>query len=249
MGRRRLLWSAAGLAAFFLAWEGMARSGLVSPLLLPPPSRVPEAMLGEIRAGYWLEMIGHSLGHYLIGLGLGSVLGIGAGIACALSARTEAATAWIVRMLRPIPAIAWTPFAIIWFGVSETAASFIIAITVFWLNFFASQTAVRSVDKDLLEMGAVFGHGGLWARLTKLVVPGASPGILAGLRAGLGQGWMTVVAAELFGIPGIGQRMMEASGLLATHIVVLYMVTIAGLYGVTDFLFMTMQKRVLAWQR
>ena len=249
MGRSRMVWSAGGLAVFFSLWEGMARTGLVSALLLPPPSRVPAALLSEINAGYWLEMIGHSLGHYLIGLAVGSVLGIGAGIACALSARTEAATAWVVRMLRPIPAIAWTPFAIIWFGVSETAASFIIAITVFWLNFFATQTAVRAVDKDLLEMGAAFGHAGLWEKLSKLVIPGASPGILAGLRAGLGQGWMTVVAAELFGIPGIGQRMMEASGLLATHVVVLYMVTIAALYGITDFLFLHLQNRALEWQR
>jgi len=108
---------------------------------------------------------------------------------------------------------------------------------------------VRAVDPDLLEMGAAFGHTGLWEKLSKLVIPGASPGILAGLRAGLGQGWMTVVAAELFGIPGIGLRMMEASGLLATHVVVLYMVTIAALYGFTDFIFLRLQNRALAWQR
>ncbi len=249
MGWSRVGLSATGLVAFFVAWEALARSGIAPGLLLPPPSRLPEAIVGEIKAGYWLAMIGHSLWHYLIGLTVGSVLGIGFGIACALSVRTEAATAWVVRMLRPIPAIAWIPFAIIWFGVTETAAAFIIAITVFWLNFFATLTAVRSVDKDLLEMGAAFGQTGLGARLSKLVLPGAAPGILAGMRAGLGQGWMTVVAAELFGIPGIGLRMMEASGLLATHVVVLYMVTIAALYGLTDFLFVRLQDRLLEWQR
>ncbi len=249
MGWSRVGLSAAGLVAFFVAWEALARSGIAPGLLLPPPSRLPEAIASEIKAGYWLAMIGHSLWHYSIGLTVGSVLGIGFGIACALSARTEAATAWVVRMLRPIPAIAWIPFAIIWFGVTETAAAFIIAITVFWLNFFATLTAVRSVDKDLLEMGAAFGQGDLWPRLFKLVLPGAAPGILAGMRAGLGQGWMTVVAAELFGIPGIGLRMMEASGLLATHVVVLYMVTIAALYGLTDFLFVRLQNRLLEWQR
>jgi NitT/TauT family transport system permease protein len=68
------------------------------------------------------------------------------------------------------------------------------------------------------------------------------------MRAGLGQGWMTVVAAELFGIPGIGQRMMEASSLLATDIVVVYMLTIAALYATFDFLFMAVQRRLLRWQ-
>ena len=82
-----------------------------------------------------------------------------------------------------------------------------------------------------------------------MILPGAAPGILSGLRAGLGQGWMTVVAAELFGIQGIGQRMIEASGLLATDIVILYMFSIALLYGVSDYIFVRIQERVLAWQR
>lgn len=246
---KRTLLSALGLIAFFAAWEGLARSGLVPNLLVPPPSRVPAALMAEIRTGIWLRMVGASLFHYTAGLLLGSALGIAAGVATALSDRFDALTAWVVRTLRPIPAIAWVPFAILWFGVTETAASFIISVTVFWLNFFATVAAVRAVDKDLIEMVRAFGHVSLWARLSKIILPAASPGILGGLRAGLGQGWMTVVAAELFGIPGIGLRMMEASGLLATHVVVLYMVTIAALYGLTDFLFVRLQSKVLAWQR
>ncbi len=85
--------------------------------------------------------------------------------------------------------------------------------------------------------------------MRKVILPGAAPGILSGLRAGLGQGWMTVVAAELFGIEGIGQRMMEASGLLTTEIVVLYMFSIALLYGISDYVFVRIQQKILAWQR
>lgn len=245
----RVLLSALGLAAFFALWEGAARSGLVSSFLAPPPSRIPAALISEIKAGFWLQMIGDSLGHYLIGLFMGSAAGIALGVAVAMSPFIDTVLAWVIRMLRPIPSIAWVPFAIIWFGLTETAASFVISITVFWLNFFATVTAVRSIDKDLIEMAKSFGHTSLAARVTKVILPAASPGIFGGFRAGLGQGWMTVVAAELFGIPGIGLRMMEASGLLATHVVVLYMVTIAGLYGITDFLFMRVQQKVLAWQR
>lgn len=241
--------SALGLLAFFALWEGVARSGLVSPLLVPPPSRVPAALLTEIQTGNWLTIVASSLNHYAAGLLVGSVLGIAAGVATALSPALDSFVAWIIRTLRPIPAIAWTPFAIIWFGVTETAAAFIISITVFWLNYFATVAAVRQVDKDLIEMGHAFGQGALWARLLKIILPAASPGIFGGLRSGIGQGWMTVVAAELFGIPGIGQRMMEASGLLATQVVVLYMLTIATLYGLTDVLFMLVQRKVLAWQR
>lgn len=241
--------SALGVAIFLLLWEALAHSGIVPARLLPSPSSVPAAFLAELRSGTWTAMVLASLSHYLTGLALGSLLGIAFGTAAAMNATWNALQAWVVRMLRPIPAIAWIPFAIIWFGVSESAASFLISLTVFWINYYATYSAVRGVDKDLIELSYAFGQGGLVPRLFKIILPGALPGIMSGLRAGLGQGWMTVVAAELFGIPGLGMRMMEASGLLATHIVVLYMVTIALLYGVSDFLFMQVNNRVLSWQR
>lgn len=240
---------ALGVVVLLAAWEGVARSGVIPMSLIPAPSAVPAALVNEIRIGVWPAMVAASLNHYLIGLFTGSLLGVGFGAAAAQWPRYDALQSWIVRVLRPIPAIAWIPFAIIWFGVSETAAAFLIALTVFWINYFAAYAAVRGVDKDLIELGQAFGHGGWFACLFKIVLPGALPGIMSGLRAGLGQGWMTVVAAELFGIPGVGMRMMEASGLLATHVVVLYMATIALLYGVSDFLFVSLEKRVLAWRR
>ena len=110
-------------------------------------------------------------------------------------------------------------------------------------------TAVQAVDKDLIEVARAFGHRSMTALLRKVILPGAAPGILSGLRAGLGQGWMTVVAAELFGIAGIGQRMIEASGLRASEVVVLYMFSIALLYGVSDYIFVRIQDRLLEWQR
>jgi NitT/TauT family transport system permease protein len=194
-------------------------------------------------------MVLASLRHYAAGVILGSVLGIAAGITVGRMRRLEAAQSWLVRVLRPIPPLAWIPFAIIWFGVSETAAMFIISIGVFWINYYTALGAVHAVDRELIELAQAFGHKSALALLIKVILPAASPALLSGLRAGIGQGWMTVVAAELFGIPGIGQRMIEASGLLATDIVILYMLTISALYALTDVLFVAMRKRVLAWQR
>ncbi|NNG03628.1 MAG: ABC transporter permease [Inquilinus sp.] len=219
----------------------------MNAVLVPPPSDVVPALFRELESGMWAGVVVASLRHYLAGVAIGSLLGIAAGIAVGLSPKVEAAQAGIARVLRPIPPLAWIPFAIIWFGVSETAAGFIIAIGVFWLNYFSALGAVRQIDPGLIELAHSFGQGGLWRRLAKIVLPGAAPGILTGLRAGLGQGWMTVVAAELFGIPGIGQRMMEASGLLATDIVALYMLTIAALYSLSDLVFQRLTRRALAW--
>lgn len=242
---------ATGLAAFLLLWESFARwSGdPVGSGLIPAPSAVPGAFLSEWGYGFWQDMVVASFSHYAVGLLIGSFLGVCFGVFVALMPRVAATQGWIVRIVRPIPPLAWIPFAIIWFGVSETAAAFIISIGIFWINYFAALTAVQSVDKDLIEVARAFGHKSAFARLFKVVLPAASPGILGGLRTGLGQGWMTVIAAELFGIPGIGQRMIEAAGLLATDVVVLYMITIGALYGITDYLFMMAQNRLLAWQK
>jgi len=246
---RRHLYGFAGLVLFLLAWELLVASGLVESTLLSPPSSIPATLASEISLGFWQKMILASLAHYSVGLFLGSTLGVIAGVSVALFPRFDAAQAWVARVLRPIPPLAWIPFAIIWFGVSETAAAFIISIGIFWINYFTAHAAVRAVNPDLIEVAVSFGHKSLFRRLQKVILPASAPGILSGIRAGLGQGWMTVVAAELFGITGIGQRMMEAAGLLATQVVIVYMLTIALLYGLSDIAFVTIQNRVLRWQR
>lgn len=245
----RYFLASSGLVGFLLIWEGIARSGWVETHLLPPPFSLPETLLSEIQEGFWQKMVLASLRHYSIGFVLGSVLGVTLGVAVALLPKVEASQAWLARVFRPIPPLAWIPFAIIWFGITETAAAFIIAIGIFWINYFTAMAAVQAVDKDLIEVARAFGHRSFFALLRKVILPGAAPGILSGVRAGLGQGWMTVVAAELFGIAGIGQRMIEAAGLLASEVVILYMFSIALLYGVSDYIFVRIQNRILEWQR
>lgn len=246
--RRSLGLGATGLGAFLLLWEGVVRTGLVSQAFLPAPSQIPAALLREIRSGFWLGSIQSSLGHYLAGLLVGAVLGIALGVVTGQSRAAEAFLSWVVRLLRPIPGLAWVPFAIIWFGVSTPAAVFIVAIGVFWICYFATLGAVRAVDRDLIEVADAFGYHSTVAKLAKIVLPAAAPGILAGFRTALGQAWMAVVAAEIFGVAGLGQRMMQASSLLATDIVVVYMITMAALYGVIDTVFVLVQGRILAWK-
>jgi len=245
---RRLGLAAAGLALFLAIWEAGPRLGLVNPAFLPPPSVIPGAFWKEITSGVWFGAVLSSLSHYLVGLAAGVGCGIALGIASGMFRWFESATAWIVRVLRPFPGLAWVPFAIIWFGVQTSAAVFIIAIGVFWIVFFATQGAVRGVDRDLIEGAQAFGFRSSTARLVKILLPASTPGILVGVRTALGQAWMAVVAAELFGVPGVGQRMMQASSLLATDIVVVYMLTMAGLYGLFDSAFVALQGWLLRWK-
>jgi len=243
-----LLLPLAGLAAFLGLWEVVPRLGLVNAAFLPPPSVLPAAFWREIASGAWPEAIRSSLGHYTVGLVTGSALGVGLGVVTGMYRRMESLTSWVVRLLRPIPGLAWVPFAIIWFGVAPSAAVFIIAVGVFWIVYFAAHGAVRSVDRDLIEVADAFGFRSGPERLIKVLLPAATPGILVGLRTAIGQAWMAVVAAEIFGVAGLGQRMMQASSLLATDIVVVYMLTMAGLYGLLDTAFVALQGWLLRWK-
>ena len=245
---RRLVLSCLGLLAFLGLWEAIPRLGLVNPAMLPGPSAIPPAFLKEVASGAWTRAVASSLSHYASGLVIGAGLGVALGIVTGMNRDAESATAWIVRVLRPIPGLAWVPFAIIWFGVNTPAAIFIIAIGVFWIVYFAAHGAVRAVDRDLVEVAEAFGFHSGPQRLRKILLPAATPGILVGLRTALGQAWMAVVAAEIFGVSGLGQRMMQASSLLATEIVVVYMLTMAALYGLLDTGFVALQNWLLRWK-
>lgn len=239
---------ALGLLLFLGIWEAVPRLGLAPPTLLPAPSMLPAAFMRELKNGVWMTSVGLSLGHYLAGLTCGVVIGVALGVATGLWRRLEEALAWVVRVLRPIPGLAWVPFAILWFGVEQAAAIFIISVGVFWIVFFAAQGAIRGVDRELVELADAFGFRSAREKLVKVLLPAAAPGILVGVRTALGQAWMAVVAAELFGVSGLGQRMNQASSLLATDIVVVYMLTMAALYGLIDTLFVALQSRLLSWK-
>jgi NitT/TauT family transport system permease protein len=250
MGRsRKFTLAALGFTVFLLLWEALPWFGAISADSLPPPSAMPGAFYRELRSGIWLAALESSLSHYLLGLVIGCALGVLLGLLTGLWHSVEATLSWVVRILRPIPGLAWVPFAILWFGIEPAAAVFIIGIGVFWISYFAALSAVHAVDRDLIEVADAFGFKRADQRLRKVILPAAAPGILGGLRTAIGQAWMAVVAAEIFGVPGLGNRMMQASNLLASDIVVIYMATMALLYGLIDTAFVAMQNRLLKWKQ
>lgn len=246
---RRPLLGLTGFVAFISFWWFAYHQGWTPGNTLPNPLTLPQDFLREWRSGVWLKSVRSSLIHYLWGLGTGTGLGLSVGVAAGIFRTFDELHSWVARVLRPIPPLAWVFFAIAWFKVSHAGAAFVIAIGVFWVNYFASYAAVKSVDPDYLELARSFGHKSLWGRLSTIILPSASPGILAGVRTGLGQAWMILIAAELLGVPGMGQEMNAAASLLAFQPVAVYMLTISAFYTVGDILFRVLESRLLRWQK
>lgn len=252
MGPRRhlrtVILGIVGLLVFLALWKGSETFEWVRRGTMPDPFLVPTAAIDEIRSGRLMPAIWSSLVHYLWGLGFGTLLGFAIGALAATLRWFDEFHGYLARILRPIPPLAWVVFAIAWFQVSHAGAAFVISIGVFWVNYFATYSAVRNVDPRFYELAQAFGHGGYIWRTAKVTLPAALPGILSGVRTGVGQAWMTLIAAELLGVPGMGQEMNAAAGVGAYEAVVVYMLAISAVYALSDMVFGMIEGRLLRWR-
>jgi ABC-type nitrate/sulfonate/bicarbonate transport system permease component len=245
---RRVAFGIGGITVFLLLWKASGDLEWVRRGTMPDPLAVPEAARDEWISGRLLPAIGSSLIHYIWGLSLGTVFGFLVGGLAATLRWFDEAHYYLARLLRPIPPLAWVVFAIAWFQVSHAGAAFVISIGVFWVNYFATYTAVQNIDPRYYELARAFGQGQYLQRTLKVTLPAAAPGIMGGMRAGVGQAWMTLIAAELLGVPGIGQEMNSAAGVGAYEAVVVYMLAISAVYALSDMMFSSIETMVLKWR-
>jgi len=154
----------------------------------------------------------------------------------------------VIRVLRPIPPLAWIAFAIVWFGVGNTGATFIVAIGAFWVNYYNTESGVEGVSSNLIEVAASLGVEDDVRMERTVVLPGAAPSILTGIRTSIGQCWMVVVAAELFGAPGVGYQIIQAAQNLRLDISVAYMIVISAVFIASDVLFRRVEASILEWR-
>jgi NitT/TauT family transport system permease protein len=243
---QRALFGIAGIAGFVALW--WVASLFQPSYILPSPFAVAETFYAEAASGEMLTAIGQSARHWLPGTVVGTTLGIAAGVGFAWSSTADDISAPIVRLLRPVPPLALIGFAIAWFGINHAGAAFIIAVGAFWINFYAAYGGVEGVSDDLLDVARSLGVDGDLELLRSVVVPAASPEILTGARTGIGRCWMLVVASEIFGVPGIGRRILRASNNLQVDVVIAYILVLSLMFLLVDVAFRAVQGRVLVWR-
>ncbi len=217
-----------------LAWQAGSMAGLISPRTLAAPSTVLVAAWGLLVSG--------ELEHHLL-VSLGRVA-----IIAGLSRRGEDVVDAPMQMLRTLPFLALVPLFILWFGIGETPKIALVALgTTFpiYLNLFAG---IRGVDPKLVEAGKVFGldRRGL---VRHVILPGALPSALVGLRYALGVGWLSLVVAEQINADaGIGYMISDARDFLRTDIIVVGLLVYALLGLLADGLVRALERRALAWR-
>jgi ABC-type nitrate/sulfonate/bicarbonate transport system, permease component len=259
--RQRLLRGTIGTAVFLVIWQVSATP--VPTYLLPTPLEVAQAFVVELTAPttFILPLLGtevtltrmivgliNSLYHYIPGLFVGGAAGIAFGIALGWSQLLDDAITPVQRVLRPIPPLAWIAFAIVWLGVNHQGAAFIVGIGAFWINFYNAYAGVKSVPQSTKEVAASLGVDSDLTMIRKVIVPKASPEIMTGIRTSIGQSWMIVVAAELFGAPGVGFQIINAAQNLALDVSVAYMFVISIVFLISDGIFQRVESRVLVWR-
>jgi NitT/TauT family transport system permease protein len=235
-------------AALLVLAEIGTRTGFISALTLPRPSDVL-ATFGELyQSGLLWKHLVPSLTRLAVGAALGASAGITIGVMIGLFSYVRAGLVPLVAALFPIPKIALLPLFVIWFGIDEASKYALIAFGTFTPTVVATYGAVDNVDRSLIRMGQSFGLP--WRSLVrKIVLPGAMPGILSGLRISLAIGIILLVAAEMLGAEyGIGAYILEAGALydLERLFAGVAMLSVLGL--ALNAVIGMLEKRLLAWR-
>jgi len=193
-----------------LTWWAIAESGVFPRAFLPSPADVLATFSRLIYKGILPDYLSDSLIRLLAGASVGILVGIPLGILLGLSAGAHRFGWPIVLFFQAIGDIAWLPILLIWFGFGLTTMIFVIVYTVLFPIIFNTVLGVRSIPPELTRAALSLGAG-RWAVLREVVLPGAVPNILTGLRNGLGYGWRALIAAEIIvGTSGIGFLMFDA---------------------------------------
>ncbi len=228
--------------------EWGTRAGWIGNLTLPRPSDVGQTLWALAESGQlWVHMQ-PSLTRLFVGSLLGVSLGVAVGVLIGLFSYARAGLVPLVAALFPIPKIALLPLFVIWFGIDEASKYALIALGTFTPTVVSTYGAVDNVDRTLIRMGQSFGLT-WWSIVRKIVVPGALPGILSGLRVSLAIGIILLVAAEMLGAEyGIGAYILQAGSLYDLEKLFAGVVILSALGVLTSSGIGLIEKRLLRWR-
>jgi NitT/TauT family transport system permease protein len=228
-------WRLAARTAFpflvvLLLWEITARLGVFPARLFPSLVEVGETFVRLTVNGILLHHAAETIVRLLVGFALSGAVGVGIGILMGRSRRTEDIFLPLVSIMAPIPGIAWAPLFLLWFGLGSRPAIILVAFVSAFPIIFNTWTGVKAVKEIWVRSAQAMGADDRRLFL-KVIVPGALPYILTGLRLGLAQAWRTLVGVEMLAaVPwGLGWMIFGAREFLNTDVMLAGVVVIGAL--------------------
>ncbi len=235
--RARLAPAARGalpFAALVAAWAAVSRAGVLPAIFLPSPGEVAATAAALLRDGsLWVD-IGASLGRMLVGIAASVPCAVGLGVVVGLHRRLAAVLEPVAGFFNALSGIAWLPLAVTWFGLGWASVTFIMFNTIFFLVFFNTLAGVRAVPR-LFEQAVRTLGGGRRHVILQVLIPGAMPNIVTGIRLSIGFGWRALIAAEMIATStGLGFLIFNAQNFHQTDTILVGIITIGALWLLTD---------------
>ncbi|MFB7938459.1 ABC transporter permease [Streptomyces sp. NPDC056049] len=251
-GRRvvvpRWLRRTVGPVLLLLVWQVSSATGVLAPEVLASPGTIARSAGGLVADGTLPNAMGVSLRRVAAGLLIGGAVGVTLALLSGLSRLGEDLVDATVQMLRTVPWVGLIPLLIIWLGIGEAPKVALIALgTAFhlYLNVYAG---IRGVDAQLVEAGQSLGLG-RWGLVRHVVLPGALPGAMTGLRYALATAWLALVFGESINADaGIGFLMNQAREFFRTDVIVVCLVVYAFLGLLADAVVRTLERLLLQWR-
>ncbi len=235
-------------AAVLVLWEVAARLALLPANLLPPPSAITATLLQLAERGELAEHVLTTSGRVAAGFLAGALAATLLGAACGAIPLLHRLLDPTVQALKSVPSLAWVPLFILWFGIFETSKIVLIAVGVFFPVYLALAAGIPNVDRKLVEVARVYRFSTV-RLIRRVLLPAVLPTYFIGLRAGLGLGWMFVVAAELMGASaGLGYLLIDGQQTGKPALIIASIVLFAVLGKATDLLLAVAAQRALRWQ-
>jgi sulfonate transport system permease protein len=244
-GRALLPWALP--LALLAAWQAASQLGWLSTRVLPEPWAVSKAFVTLSASGELWQHVLTSTGRALSGFALGGGLALVLGLLTGSQRWAETLLDSTLQMVRNVPPLALIPLVILWFGIEESAKLFLVSLGVFFPIYVNTFHGIRSVDAGLIEMARSYGLRG-WALYRHVILPGALPGILVGVRFSLGFMWVILIVAETISAQaGIGYMTMNAREFLQTDVVLVGILLYALLGKLADLIAKGLERWGLRW--
>ncbi|UCG79045.1 MAG: ABC transporter permease [Nitrospirota bacterium] len=241
----------AGLLSFLALWEIVVGVGLVDPYFLPPPSIIAKRAL-QMTAGEDAVLphdIRVSATRVLTGFMLSALVGVPFGVVMGMSPTVRSLLNPIISIIRPLPALSWIPLSMLWLGIDEQQKYAIVFMGCFASILVYTMDATMRVDPILRRAAMNLGASNVQV-MRHVILPGALPDILSGLKVVLAIAWTCVISAEMVGAnSGLGFRIWTAKEWSDTGQVLVGMISISVTVLILDILFRGIERLLLPWQR